>query len=58
MQVSNADAGNNINYSRQLCIMFNTFTGVHRVITEDPNLLKLQLQRKATKKQIQATRDK
>ena len=33
--VANADAGTGVNYSRQLYIMYNTFTGFHRCFTED-----------------------
>jgi len=33
--VANADGNNNANYSRQLYLMFNTFTGFHRCFTLD-----------------------
>jgi len=33
--VANADGNNNLNYSRQLFLMFNTFTGFHRCFTDD-----------------------
>jgi len=33
--VANADSNNGLNYSRQLYLMFNTFTGFHRCFTDD-----------------------